>query len=116
MMLKIKTMPGTKKFTDAVTRSFNFNLSNKSRQPTITQFLILQPDCDSSSRLPVGDFGSGPRKQEQNALNSSMGLKLGRFRPVTFDVDGENYRVSLSPYHNFNPILFFSCLHFNLAW
>lgn len=46
--------------------------------------------------MPAGDDGSEPRKQEQTTLNSSMGLKLGRFRPVTFDVDGENYRVSPS--------------------
>lgn len=46
----------------------------------------------------MGDYGSGPRKQEQHALNSSMGLKLGRFRPVAFDVDGENYRVSPLPH------------------
>lgn len=44
-------------------------------------------------------MGQGQKKQEQNALNSTTGLKSGRFRLVTFDVAGENYRVSHSFLH-----------------
>lgn len=56
--------------------------------------------------MPASDYGSGPKKQEQNALNSTTGFILGRFRPVAFDVDGENYRV-LSAALAFEPHTFF---------
>lgn len=42
-------------------------------------------------------MGQGQENQ-QNSLISTMGLKLGRFGPVAFEVDDENYRVSPLPH------------------
>lgn len=77
---------------------------------SITQFPPLYPNCDSSSVTPARDFGSAPRKQEQNPLNSTAGLKLGRSSLVAFDVSSENYRVSLIALPFQPHTLLFSCL------
>lgn len=48
--------------------------------------------------------GQGQETKRQNALNSTDGLKFGRYRLVAFDVDVENYSPSLLSNEHFNPM------------
>lgn len=47
--------------------------------------------------------GQGQETKRENALNSTDGLKFGRYRLVAFDVDVENYSLSLLSNEHFNP-------------
>lgn len=48
--------------------------------------------------------GQGQETKRENALNSTDGLKFGRYRLVAFDVDVENYSPSLLSNEHFNPM------------